>query len=175
MCPLLKIDVFVVFRRGNSVVGFTGEERSICGADEKCGQMSGNSPSGCHGVIRTLSDAKWSSGGLDLDKFYSIRFVKSRSNWKLQTLVLWCFRFHFLMHIWSLTSVEFNEHFWDMVKFSLVFIRFLDKLLRFRGFLHKFMNLKSNFLWWMKWNSWFSYQIFLMESRRCFRGISFWI
>lgn len=91
------------------------------------------------------------------------------------SLVLWCFRFHFLMHIWSLTSVEFNEHFWDMVKFSLVFIRFLDKLLRFRGFLHKFMNLKSNFLWWMKWNSWFSYQIFLMESRRCFRGISFWI
>lgn len=170
-----KLMFFVVFRRGNPVVGFTGEERSICGADEKCGQMSGNSPSGCHGVIRTLSDAKWSSGGLDLDKFYSIRFVKSRSNWKLQTLVLWCFRFHFLMHIWSLTSVEFNEHFWDMVKFSLVFIRFLDKLLRFRGFLHKFMNLKSNFLWWMKWNSWFSYQIFLMESRRCFRGISFWI
>lgn len=114
---------FFVFRRGNSVVGFTGEERSICRADEKCGQMSGNPPSGCHGVIRTLSDAKWSSGGLDLDKFYSIRFVKSRSNWKLQTLVLWCFRFHFLMHIWSLTSVEFNEHFWDMVKFSLVFIK----------------------------------------------------
>lgn len=49
------------------------------------------------------------------------------------------------MHIWSLTSVEFHEHFWDMVKFSLVFIRFLDKLLRFRGFLHKFMNLKSNY------------------------------
>lgn len=49
---------FVVFRRGNSVIGFTGEERSICGANEKCGQMSGNPPSGCHGVIRTLSDAK---------------------------------------------------------------------------------------------------------------------
>lgn len=55
---LLKIDVFVVFRGGNSVVGFAGEERSLCGADEKCGQMSGNPPSGCHGVIRTLSDAK---------------------------------------------------------------------------------------------------------------------
>lgn len=39
------------------------------------------------------------------------------------SLVLWCFRFHFLMHIWSLTSVEFNEHFWDMVKFSVVFIK----------------------------------------------------
>lgn len=39
------------------------------------------------------------------------------------SLVLWCFRFHFLMHIWSLTSVKFNEHFWDMVKFSLVFIK----------------------------------------------------